>query len=364
MKLLNTAKTVLSTLELLPSALDLGEKKLKDAKAVCQALADEAPKEYKARLETMAKVRGRKGLEQLIGTFGEYVASLEEAQVGGDAIQQLVTIKSELDQLLADRLSNSIALGRVLTKAQNQFTKGADFIKWVESACGIKKAQAYKWIKVYNTFGESERFQGIAMRVLYDLASLGIDSVEFEQACELLDNGQVLDTNALKAIREANKPVPSKELNLVEDDVTSTESVTVEESQEEQELDNSDAPFETDTDQEVNDLFQPIGAESVPEAAPSDSKDELIKALQEQIKALTDELRQASQPQPAPQAMATLPALPQFDSIDAYCVLGLSEKLAPTDAEIKKAFRTLAKLYSNQPEVSAKLKAARDTLLG
>lgn len=371
--LLSQAQQALSNLELMVSALELGEKDLKGAKAVVLHLSEKAPDEFKTRLTTLAKVRTKKAFGQLVDTFTDYVKDLEESSKSDSVFDKLESCATKISELLAARMQNSLDLGLVLTEAKEQFSKQADFLKWAKEACNLGKSQVYKWVKVYEVFGAEPAFRGVAMSVLYHLASLGNESPEFKAAEQVLDDGGTLDLPELKQIiadcspEPAPAPAPTKELDLVESASTNIEQIVVEETAPEQEgdpIEDEAAPFEPDT---TDDLFRPIGGE--PEAAPepqtapqTDSRDELIKGLQDQIKALTEELSKRNQPAPEP-TIAQLPALPQFDLADPYAVLGLSEKLAPTSGEIKKAHRTLAKLYSNQPEVSAKLKAARDQLV-
>lgn len=377
MSVFTQANHALSTLELMESALELGEKDLKGAKEVVNHLAEKALPEYKTRLVTLGKVRTKKAFGELVGTFREYVAELEKQSYGTNQLETLGKLEAyavRVEELLAARMQNTLDLGLVLTEAKDQFKKQADFLKWAKEACNLGKSQVYKWIKVYEVFGAEPAFGGVSMRVLYDLAALGNESQEFRAAEQLLDDGGTLDLPALKEIIAHCNPEPEPtvktELDLVEAGDSDTTQITVEPEQDDegQESDDTDAPFDTDS---VDDLFRPIGDTEEPETAPqsapapaqADSRDDLIKALQEQIKALTAELAKANQPAPAPQ-MATLPALPQFSIDCPYAVLGLSEKLGASEAEVKKAHRGLAKLYSNQPEISAKLMEARNQLLG
>lgn len=376
---------------------------LKDAKDSMLRWAADAPDALKSRLQAMATVRTKKGFAELTVSLEEHTEKLRsewqdvlaearkeaeaaeaEAEQGG-ALNRLDSLAEQIDRLLAERAANTLALGKALTDAKALFDKGADFIAWAEKACNLKRAQVFKWIKVYSAFGGEPLFNGVAMRVLYTLTGYAEDSEVFQEACKVLDAGETLDSKRLTAIiqevEEANKPAPAPEPEPVtEPELVETEGAGA--------LDDETAPWNVAeaqedaqelTEEEERHLFgldrndAPEAAEE-PEQAPSaptvnppvqaselTRRDRMIEELQQQIKELTEALARAQATQEA--ATPQLPPLPQFDQACPFAVLGLSRDAEGDAAAIKKAHRALAKLYSGQPEVSEKLMNARKALL-
>jgi len=347
---------------------------LKEAKEAIAARIEEASEEFQSRLNALATVRTKKGLTELVESFAKHAEELVDAQEEqqGGALESLTSLADQIDQLLTERAANTLALGKALSEAKALFDKGADFIAWAEQHCGIKRAQVFKWLKVWDRFGDNALFEGVAMRVLYTLASLPEDSPVYLEATELLELGKSLDSRTLTGLiqkHEAPKPEPKADPSpVIEPELVESQGADPVDAPEM----DAGAPWEGE---EVEAGAMGYGEHKSPETAPESApeapktepvsaseltrRDRLIEELQATIAELNEQLKRAQ----APAAPAQLPPLPQFDQACPFAVLGLSRDAEGDAAAIKKAHRALAKLYSGQPEVSEKLMNARKALL-
>ena len=384
MLLLKSALNVQDQLVVIAGDVESGAIKLKDAKVAITELADSAPADYRTRLTTMAKVRTGKALDELLGTFKEYVQGL---QIKADELAQdgikgapteldlLCNIAVNINDLLEQRMNNTLSLGQELSSAKGVFSKQADFLVWAKAECGLGKSQVFKLIRIFETFGNEPAFKSVSMRVLYTLSSYTPQDEVFQRAEEVIEAREVLDTPRLtRIIQEVEQKAAPKtetvpELELIEDLGTSIEGITVQEMPElstleqapeddAEDLEGLDdvAPFDLGTD------FEPAQAPK-PERAADTGKDDLIRDLTKQIAELTEALSQAQSAQAAQAPKAySLPELPQFDEDDACTVLGIPQSKADDKAAVKKAYRHFAKLYSGNTNVTDKLLAARKAL--
>jgi len=360
---------------------------LKDAKEAMLHWAADAPDALKPRLQAMAVVRTKKGFSELTTSLEQHAERLrnewqevikaaeaeqEEASAQGSELDQLASLSDRIHDLLAERMANTLAIGEALAKAKALFSKGSDFLKWADNACQLKKAQVYKWIKVWETFGGEPLFNGVAMRVLYTLTGYDESSDVYTEAVKVLDSGEVLDSKRLTAIIQdydapKSSPAPVTEPALVESDnapahAPESPSDAAEEGQEQE----GGSPWEEEVSQpeaetEPSPMDDPAPAPV--SASELTRRDRQIEELTARVAELTRLLEEAQKQAKHP-AVAQLPPLPQFDQACPFAVLGLSQEAAGDAAAIKRAHRALAKLYNGQPEVSEKLMNARLALLG
>lgn len=256
--------------------------------------------------------------------------------------KELLELSNNINDAIAQRMNNSLLIGAYLTEA-NKLLQGAEFVAWVEEATGLKKAQAYKWVKVYKVFGEDRRFSDVSMRVLYTLSSQSEDIIA--KAARFKGRGKKLDTNALNELIAKEKKAIEKAEKAKAQDAKEPEQVEP----------SLDCEKQAAGSQET--ALEPITSENV-ETAPVVITDDLAIAL-DHIKVLEAKIEELTKPK----AKATLPALPQFDSKYPAFVLGVAD--TQDRKEVNKAYRFFSKLYNaaQYPEIAAKLKSARDRLL-
>lgn len=258
---------------------------------------------------------------------------------------------AEIKQHLDNIGTSYIKVGACLNELRGDFEGQKDFLAYVESEFGIKKAQCYKLMSVARVFEGDERFKGVAMRVMLALVPFADENIIMEKAAELAAAGK-LDTNAVNALIEPKKEIKTETVQSKAEAVKPQENATeAAESQEmqapqvvppasEQEADES-APWEEGSKPEA------------PKAAPLDNtantENAAIAGLLAQIKALTEQLqaandRIASLSSARESKKAAAPMLPQFKSSCFYARLGLSAEEATKKTAVNKARRELVKL--------------------
>lgn len=266
-----------------------------------------------------------------------------------------VEIRTHLDNIG----TSYMAVGRALNEVRADFDKGADFLAWVDAEFGIKKAYAYRLMKIAETFGNDSRWSGVAMRVLAVMTQ-HIDNTELvEKAAELAAEGK-LDTKSLDALIAPVKPVEESKPEPKQpqaDDVKSPEHLPEETEQEDE------PPFDVETPVEVEE----VRAEA-PKPVQDDESDRikgllsLIQTLRDTNDQLVQELAAMRNERQAKKAVA--PMLPQFKSSCFYARLGLSAEEATKKTAINKAKRELVKLgYGEGHEAWNSISEAVDNLL-
>lgn len=258
---------------------------------------------------------------------------------------------AEIKQHLDNIGTSYIKVGACLNKLRGDFEGQKDFLAYVESEFGIKKAQCYKLMSVARVFEGDERFKGVAMRVMLALVPFADENIIMEKAAELAAEGK-LDTNAVNTLIEPKKEPKSETVQSKAEPVKPQENATeVAESQETQAPQEVPPVSEPDTDESA-----PWEEESKPEApktAPLDNtantENAAMAGLLAQIKALTEQLqaandRIASLTSARENKKAAAPMLPQFKSSCFYARLGLSAEEATKKTAVNKARRELVKL--------------------
>lgn len=265
------------------------------------------------------------------------------------AITRMDEIVSEISSKLDLIQKESICVGSLLIEAKEELQangkKYADFIEWCGLNFNIGKAQASKLMKVATVFKEDDRFKGVAMRVLYALATNATPD-QMDRAAEFAANGtlessvveQLLNPKPVNQKVEEQKELPSdekeEELNKALASLPASDEV----------------PFDTGTSEVVQEQDDSLLVE-VKELK------EALKAANELISSLKNEkIKHNNKPKP--------PFLPQFNSSFKHAVLGLAEEESKKVTKVKKAYRELIKCgYGDGHEAFELLSSAKDVLL-
>lgn len=277
---------------------------------------------------------------------------------------------AEIKQHLDNIGTSYIKVGACLNELRGDFEGQKDFLAYVESEFGIKKAQCYKLMSVARVFECDDRFKGVAMRVMLALVPFADENIIIEKAAELAAEGK-LDTNAVNALIEPKKEPKIETVHSKAEPVKPQDNaIEAAESQEAQAPQVVPPVNEPDNDESA-----PWEEESKPEApksAPLDNtantENAAIAGLLAQIKALTEQLqaandRIASLSSARESKKAAAPMLPQFKSSCFYARLGLSAEEATKKTAVNKARRELVKLgYGEGHEAWALISEAVEEL--
>lgn len=295
--------------------------------------------------------------EGFITSLDQLRVSLNEAAV----VEEEATLMSELDCLegeikatIADAGKATFHLGELLLKAKDAHESTPDFLKWVDEKFGIKKAWAYRLMKVASVFQE-DAWKGTAVEVLYTLQSQATDS-QLEQARELAEAGK-LNRKALSELLEPVAP-PVKQVEQPEP-------------QSSQKLLQQAADSLIASAAEPQEAAPQLPESSVLDSKPQEDKEDLMElvrelreqlALQQQQNAeLMKQIAEANKPRIA---ASNAPMLPQFTSACMYARLGLAAEDAADKAKILEAFKSLCKAgYGRQHEAYSLLDEARHKLI-
>jgi hypothetical protein len=290
--------------------------------------------------------------------------------------QSLTQISKKIKKELEKAQKSFLTVGECLTTALNQMKeegkKQSDFIAWANETCGIKKAQAYKLMKVYKEFGNNSDFSGVSMRVLYTLTGQPSEVVE-EARKQALDG--TLDTKALDKIImsfESPAPAPASKSAPVSGSSDNDSEKPAEASKSDDSGDSKSLPDTTAKDEEIERLRAELEAEkSKPSETPESNytADEItilndtIAELRKTVESLNKQLEAEREKNSKPSV--SVPYLPQFDS-PFFCVrLGIAKEEVNDKAKVNKAYRALAKIYTaaTNKKAADQLKEARENLL-
>lgn len=295
--------------------------------------------------------------EGFITSLDQLRVSLNEAAV----VEEEATLMSELDCLegeikatIADAGKATFHLGELLLKAKDAHESTPDFLKWVDEKFGIKKAWAYRLMKVASVFQE-DAWKATAVEVLYTLQSQATDS-QLEQARELAEAGKLnrktlseLLEPVAPAIKQVEQPEPQSSQKLLQQAADSLIASAAE-------------PQEA-----APQLPESIVLDSKPQGDKEDLM-ELVRDLREQLalqqqrnEELMKQITEANKPRIA---ASNAPMLPQFSSACMYARLGLAAEDAADKAKILEAFKSLCKAgYGRQHEAYSLLDEARHKLI-
>lgn len=277
---------------------------------------------------------------------------------------------AEIKQHLDNIGTSYIKIGACLNELRGDFEGQKDFLAYVESEFGIKKAQCYKLMSVARVFEGDDRFKGVAMRVMLALVPFADENIIMEKAAELAAEGK-LDTNAVNALIEPKKEPKAETVQSKAEPVKPQENAAeAAESQETQAPQALPPMSEPDTDESAP--WEDESKPEAPKAAPLDNtantENTAMAGLLAQIKALTEQLQAANDRIAAltsarESKKAAAPMLPQFKSKCFYARLGLSAEEAEKKTAVNKARRELVKLgYGEGHEAWALISEAVEEL--
>lgn len=302
-----------------------------------------------------------------------------------DAPVSLADIVIDIQKHLETAANSALRIGGLLVLAREFHASQALFIEWAEKTVNIKKAQAYRLIKIHQEFGEDSRFTGVAMRVMNMLTG---QPAEVVQAAATLASAGKLDSKAAEQLTgkvshmvditpKADKPatIPPVKAEEPEDaeilegtegqdqdnytDEQDREGYTIDPDFDAEEL----PPFDTGVSAPVFATVAPEQSSTVSDT-PSGLTDAQINAM---LEARVEELEEALRVANAriEELSKPLPVLPQFDKSLPCIVLGLDDIEAQNVAEVRAAYRALAAIWTPEasPEAFKLLTEARDTLL-
>lgn len=289
-------------------------------------------------------------LDQLRVSLNEAAVVEEEAAL----MSELDCLEGEIKATIADAGKATFHLGELLLKAKDAHESTPDFLKWVDEKFGIKKAWAYRLMKVASVFQE-DAWKATAVEVLYALQSQATDS-QLEQARELAEAGK-LNRKTLAELLEPVAP-PVKQV-------------------EQPEPQSSQKLLQQAADSLIASAAEPQGAapqlpgSSALDSKPQEDKEdlmELVRDLREQLalqqQQNTELMKQIAEANKPRIAASNAPMLPQFSSTCMYARLGLAAEDAADKAKILEAFKSLCKAgYGRQHEAYSLLDEARHELI-
>lgn len=258
---------------------------------------------------------------------------------------------AEIKQHLDNIGTSYIRVGSCLNELRGDFEGQKDFLAYVESEFGIKKAQCYKLMSVARVFEGDDRFKGVAMRVMLALVPFADENIIMEKAAELAADGK-LDTNAVNALIEPKKE-PKAETVQSKAGPAKPQEKTTEASESQGTQAPQEVPPASEPDADESAPWEEESKQEAPKSAPLDNtantESSAIAGLLAQIKALTEQLqaandRIASLTSARESKKAAAPMLPQFRSSCYYARLGLSAEEATKKTAVNKARRELVKL--------------------
>lgn len=270
-------------------------------------------------------------------------------------LTELECLESEIKATIADAGKATFHLGELLLKAKDAHESTPEFLKWVDEKFGIKKAWAYRLMKVASVFQE-DVWKATAVEVLYTLQSQATDS-QLEQARELAEAGKLnrktlseLLEPVAPPVKQAEHPEPQRSQKLLQQAAESLIASAAE-------------------PQEAAPIL-PTSYRAVPDQPQEDKEDlmELVRDLREQLALqqqqnaeLMKQIMEANKPRIA---ASNAPMLPQFTSACMYARLGLAAEDATDKAKILEAFKSLCKAgYGRQHEAYSLLDEARHKLI-
>lgn len=289
-------------------------------------------------------------LDQLRISINEAAVAEEEATL----MSELDCLEGEIKATIADAGKATFHLGELLLKAKDAHESTPDFLKWVDEKFGIKKAWAYRLMKVASVFQE-DAWKATAVEVLYTLQSQATDS-QLEQARELAEAGKLnrktlaeLLEPVAPAIKQVEHPEPQSSQKLLQQAADSLIASAAEPQEAAPQLPESSV-LDSKPQEDKEDLMELV----------RDLREQL--ALQQQQNAeLMKQITEANKPRIA---ASNAPMLPQFSSACMYARLGLAAEDAADKAKILEAFKSLCKAgYGRQHEAYSLLDEARHKLI-
>lgn len=277
-----------------------------------------------------------------------------------------IEINSKLDVIQKESVSVGSLLKEALQCLKDEGKKQADFLEYCKNEFSIGKAQAYKLMKVAEVFEDDARFKGVAMRVLYTLATTATDE-QMEKAAEFAASGtlntavvnQLLYPEAPQAPAPAPAPETPEEAEEKQEEANQSLNSLPEVADLPQQEQEDDIPFDMGDTPAATAPAAPVSAPAAAEVEGLNNELAELRAALEAANELIKSL-QAEKVTAKPAA----PMLPQFKNACYYARLGLGQIEARDAAKVRKAFRELIKCgYGDGHDAFKLLTEAKDALL-
>lgn len=270
-----------------------------------------------------------------------------------------IEINSKLDVIQKESVSVGSLLKEALQCMKDEGKKQADFLEYCKNEFSIGKAQAYKLMKVAEVFEDDARFKGVAMRVLYTLATTATDE-QMDKAAEFAASG-TLNTAVVNQLLypeapQAPAPETTEEAEEKQEEANQSLNNLPEVADLPQQEQEDDIPFD------MGDAPAPAAPVSAPAAAEVEGLNNELAELRAALEAANELIKslQAEKVTAKPAA----PMLPQFKNACYYARLGLGQIEARDAAKVRKAFRELIKCgYGDGHDAFKLLTEAKDALL-
>jgi len=307
----------------------------------------------KACYDTAMKARTRKVFVDAVTSIIDDIKGLEPNKDKEVEMSGLPALASSINESLASAQKSFFHIGKCLNEAlaiiKKDGGKQKDFIGWSQAKCGIRKAQAYKLMKVYNVFGEQSNFAGTSMRVLYTLSN---QPEEIIKEAETMAIAGTLDSASLNDLLDSKQPTPK------ESEITETPKGKEVEKAKGKDFNNKLELENAKLLKELNDL----------KAKDKGDDSETVTALKETIESLNetiDNLQKELEEKKVKKVLPQIESLPQFASSCMVTRIGLELEKANDKKAINKAYRGLAKIFTATacPKGSEAIKEARESLL-
>lgn len=289
--------------------------------------------------------------------FIESMEAMANELVETETLNALESLKVEIAHTIEQSGATSFKLGKLLTEAREACENQQEFLEWVDSNFGIKKAWAFKLMAVSKRF-EGEPWTSVAISVLYVLHSQATEE-QLLEARKFAEAGK-LDIATVKALLMPPVPVVAKTEPVVTDaDKRATASVQ--------------AALMDTTPHDVKGVEatpapvikpatpEPLAAVVQPKGDTLELQEQLERAMAT-ISELTNQIAELTRPRIT--SSSQMPMLPQFSSKSLYARLGLDASEQPGKAEILEAFRALCKAgYGRTHEAFKLIDEARHELI-
>lgn len=240
----------------------------------------------------------------------------------------LPQLANSINSALKRAAKEYLKVGEMLTQAREFHANQKEFLAWSLENCNLKKSQTFNLMKCFKEFGNDERFEGCAVRVLLILS--GQKEEVKEEAAAAAAEGN-LDSKAAEKIVEDSKPEGERKADKV---APATEAPATE------------APFDTGAPAEAS-------AEDDALAAMVAELAELRKQNEEQQQLIRDLTAALNQKDSKPAVQRVAPMLPQFKSISLACRLGLTEEEAADNKKVAARYRSFVKIYDEESNAQA-----------
>lgn len=273
-------------------------------------------------------------------------------------------LKVEITKTLQDTGKASFHLGKLLVEAREVCETQAEFLEWVDVNFGIKKAWAFKLMKVATVF-KDEEWHGVAAGVLYTLQSQA-DETQMMQARHLARKGE-LNAKTLSQLLSPPAPATKPAGQATAPDALETLAGAAQDVSAAGVFDAGADVVITLNPAKLSDDHAPNASQQPAPAAESANTEALqeLSARLSEVLAQNAELQRKLQELQAPKLrIQNAPMLRQFHSADLKVRLGLTAEEAKDKATILDAFKDLCRAgYGRGHEAFELLDEARHELI-